>query len=179
MADEKQVNPRIPSELYKKIQKDSKEKSIPVNTVVSNILEFHYKKQQLQNQHGNITTSISVLKKLICNNSDPKILDKDTSEIANEKLAEMRLRIDVVDCIELHKMIMEWHNLNELKITSFANAERIKYVSKHNLGSRWSEFQCHVHKKMFEKIGETVTSYKFDSITFTIVIAKPKEVFPQ
>jgi len=134
----------------------------------------YFKKQILKNEQGEITIFRSTLKRLALNNTDPKILDIHASEIADEKLAEMRLTIDLVDRVELHKMIMEWHRVNGLKITSFVNNERVKYVSKHNLGEMWSKFDCYVHKKMFEKIGETVTNFEYDAISFTLEIARPE-----
>ena len=171
--DGKQVNPRIPSEIYDKIRGEAINTSVSVNTIIINILNDYFKKQVLKNEYGDITIFRSTLKRIL-NNTDPKLLDIHTSEIADEKLAEMRLTIDVVNRVEMHKMIMKWHDMNGLKIASFVNNERVKYVSKHNLGDTWSKFECYIHKKMFEKIGETVTNFEYDAISYTLEIANPK-----
>jgi len=46
------------------------------------------------------------------------------------------------------------------------------FMQKHSLGATWSEIQCKMYCKMFEIVGETVRSMKYDSSSFSFEIIR-------
>ena len=169
MIEEKQVNPRLSKKVYDRLVKDSVKNDMSRNEMAALRLEQFYTILQQKRERGDIILMRSLLKRL---------LEKDENIEENAKLtgmdilAEMKMQVDKLTIDELDKRITEWHNLNQFQINSFDNKERRKYIIKHDMGLKWSHFQCISYKTMFEGIGETVTSHKFDDVSFTIEISK-------
>ncbi|QMU54718.1 MAG: hypothetical protein GKS07_07430 [Nitrosopumilus sp.] len=98
------------------------------------------------------------------------IMSSNTDKAASEILAEWRLQTDILDLKEFDKRILEWHNLNKLRIKCFNSNEHVRYVIKHDMGLSWSEFNCMMYCRILEKIGVPITSSEFDGISYSIEI---------
>lgn len=175
MVDEKQVNPRIPESIHKTLEQDALSMGLSVNQMASHILEQYYMIEYPRIKRGDVTIMRRVLEKIVRCSENKAELIQNATHSADEILSEIRTEVDDVSYDFLHKKIMEWHNSNKFKINRFENTERRKYVIKHDMGARWSEFHCIMYKTLFEKVGESVVGHNFNEFDFSFEIAFHQE----
>lgn len=168
----KQVNPRISTEVYDRILVDAQSNDLSVNVMASHVLEKYYELTAIKMERGDISISRNVFKNIIADKTNQKEFEERARMSALEVLAEMRIQKTKIDLNELHRRIIEWHEYNDFKINFFDGDGERKYVIKHELGEKWSEFECIMYGEIFKRIGETVINSEHDTISYTLEIAK-------
>ena len=185
----RQVNPRIPVQVFDKLEEEALKKGLSITTLAGNILEDYAEKKSLKEERGDLMVGKKILSHLLECGNNPKhantndnehyydnMLTSNTDKAASEILAEWRLQTDILDLKEFHKRILGWHNLNKLRIKCFDINEHVRYVIKHDMGLSWSEFNCMMYCKMLEKIGVPVTTSEFDGISYSIEIPSHEKI---
>lgn len=163
----RQLNPRIPKDVFDTLESEAKRKDIAITTFAGKIIEEYAKKKMLKANRGDLTVGKSILYLLMESNNEQE-MEENTEKAAREILGVWKLQIENVTFDEFHNRIIDWHSLNNQKISFFEHNEKIKYVIKHDLGLRWSEFQCKMYSKIIKELGGTLVKNGFDEVTYTI-----------
>ena len=176
MADtSRQINSRISISVFDKLESEAQKKGLTITTLACKILEEHADKKALKEERGDIIVGKQILRYLLQNNiAKQDNLKSNAERAANEILTEWKLQTNNLTLKEFDKRILEWHNLNHLRIRSFCNNEHVRYVVKHNLGSYWSEFQCIMYCKILESLGKVIISSDFNDLSYTIDVPHQK-----
>ena len=135
--------------------------------IVHDWLRFRRSKQH----RGDITLASRILRnrhEAIREEEIPKIVKADSKYI----LSEMSFQIDNLDFKELTKRITEWSRENGLILVTRNREQSVVFMQKHDLGKIWSEIQCKMYCAMYEKIGETILSQKYDKDSFSFEVVR-------
>ena len=166
-----QINPRVSPKIYKRIEDEAKRKDTSVNMIASHKLEDYYSKRIFK-EKNNLSMLKNILKMMFDSNT-PEKMEEYTDLASQFVLSEWKLQVKNPNLDEFHKRVTEWHQLNHIDVSMFEeDRQHRKYVVRHELGLRWSEFQCKLYSKMLQKIKQTVICTDFDDLSFTIEIAK-------
>ena len=178
MADtSRQINPRIAVPTFDKLELEAQKKGLTITTLAGQILEEHANKKALKEERGDITVGKQILRYILQNNNSKQDeLESNITKAANEILAEWRLQTNNLTFKEFDKRIIEWHNLNKLRIKSFYENEHVSYVIKHDLGLVWSEFQCKMYCKILQELDKVVVSSDFNNLSYTIEVPHQKNM---
>ena len=134
--------------------------------IVHDWLRFHRTKQY----RGDITLSVEILKKrhdAIKKGEIDKIVKHNSRVI----ISEMEFQVDNLDFKEISRRILEWNRENGMAMIMRDRKDNTVFMQKHSLGVIWSEIQCKMYCKMFEIVGETIRSMKYDSnsLSFEVI----------
>ena len=135
--------------------------------IVHDWLHFHRTKQY----RGDITLSVEILKKrhdAIKKSEIEKIVEHNAKTI----ISEMEFQVDSLDFAELSRRILEWNRENGMTMVMRDRKDNTVFMQKHLLGKVWSEIQCKMYCRMFEMIGETIRSKKYDSSSFSFEVIR-------
>ncbi len=134
--------------------------------IVHDWLRFHRTKQY----RGDITLSVEILKK---RHDAIKIseIDKIVKHNSRVIISEMEFQVDNLDFAEISRRILEWNRENGMAMIMRDRKDNTVFMQKHSLGIIWSEIQCKMYCKMFEIIGETIRSMRYDSnsLSFEVI----------
>ena len=135
--------------------------------IVHDWLRFHRTKQY----RGDITLSVEILKKrhdAIKKGDIDKIVKHNSRVI----ISEMEFQVDNLDFAEISRRILEWNRENGMAMIMRDRKDNTVFMQKHSLGVIWSEIQCKMYCKMFEIIGETIRSMRYDSSSLSFEIIR-------
>ena len=97
-------------------------------------------------------------------------IDKIVKHNAKVIISEMEFQVDNLDFAEVSRRILDWNRENGITMIMRDRKDHTVFMQKHSFGIIWSEIQCKMYCKMFEDVGETVRSMKFDSGSFSFEI---------
>jgi hypothetical protein len=145
------------------------QEGMSVSSLTSKIVHDWLRFRRSKQTRGDITLASKILRsrhEAIQKKMIPKIVKGDSKYI----LSEMQFQVDNLDFKELTKRITEWNKENGLLFV-MRNREGSKvFMQKHDLGIVWSEIQCKMYCMMYESIGETILSKKFEKNSFSFEI---------
>ena len=145
------------------------QEGMSVSSLAAKIIHDWLRFRRSKQHRGDITLASKILKNrhdAIQENMIPKIVKEDSKYI----LSEMQFQVDNLDFKELTKRIMEWNRENGLVFVMRDRENSKIFMQKHDLGAIWSEIQCKMYCAMYEKIGGTVLSKKYDKTSFSFEI---------
>ncbi len=155
-------------EIYLKIVKENgTNPSAMTAKIVYDWLHFHRTKQY----RGDITLSGEILKKrhdAIKKSEIGKIIEHNAKTI----ISEMKFQVDNLDFVEMSRRILEWNRENGMAMIMRDRQDNTIFMQKHPLGKIWSEIQCKMYCRMFEIIGETIRSKKYNSSSFSFEVIR-------
>lgn len=167
-----QFNFRLDGQYSKKLKKAALDKEVKSSTLAANIVKKSLDFWEKKSERGEITQPRFVLSKFM-EMLDTSKIDDSLEYIASYILGEMKIQVGKLDFDEFERRITKWNKENNLEFAKFEESDSVTYLSKHDLGKNWSEVQCKIYSKMFENVGKTVVEKEFDSVTFSITIARP------
>jgi hypothetical protein len=135
--------------------------------IVHDWLRFHRTKQY----RGDITLSVEILKKrheAIKKGEIDKIVKHNSRVI----ISEMEFQVDNLDFAEISRRILEWNRENGMAMIMRDRKDNTVFMQKHSLGVIWSEIQCKMYCKMFEMVGETIRSMRYDSSSLSFEVIR-------
>ena len=142
---------RLRDEDERIIEEISKKEGIKISTVVINIVHRYLKIERSKRERGDITLAGEIVKNRhnsIKKSDIPKIIEKDAKYIINEMELQTKL-----DFEEVARRITEWNNdENQLRLVYRKLENMAIFNAQHNLGKTWSEIQCKMYCRIFEKI---------------------------
>lgn len=127
--------------------------------------------QRIKQYRGDITLSSEILKKRhdsIKKNDIDKIVEHNAKVV----ISEMKYQVDNLDFVEVSRRILEWNRENGIAMIMRDRKDNTVFMQKHVLGAIWSEIQCKMYCKMFENIGETTISMKYNSNAFSFEVIR-------
>ena len=167
-----QFNFRLDEKYSKKLKKASEEKETKPSTLAADIVKKSLDFWEKKRERGEITQPRFVISKYMTM-IDPSKIEESVEGITSYILGEMKIQMGKLDFDEFEYRIMKWNKENNIEFARFDDNDSITYLSKHDLGKSWSDIQCKVYSKMFEKMGKIVVEKESDNVTFSITIANP------
>ncbi|GKS67351.1 hypothetical protein YTPLAS73_08980 [Nitrosarchaeum sp.] len=167
-----QFNFRLDGLYSKKIKRAADENGIKSASLAAKLIKKSLDFWEKKGERGEITQARIIIAKYMEMIDESKI-DEHIDDIVSYILGEMKMQVGKIDFIEFERRIMEWNKENRIEFAKFEEADSVVYLSKHDLGKNWSEIQCKVYSRMFEKMGKTVVESEFDNVTFSLTIARP------
>ena len=146
------------------------QEGMSVSSLTAKIIHDWLRFERSKKHRGDITLASRILKNrhdAIPKKLIPKIVKEDSKYI----LSEMQFQVDNLDFKELTKRIIEWNKENGITFVMRTREGSKVFMQKHDLGAVWSEIQCKMYCMMYEKIGQTVLSQKYDRNSFSFEIA--------
>ena len=159
------LNKEDHEEYLKIIKENGTNPSAMTAKIVHDWLHFHRTKQY----RGDVTLSGEILKKRH-EAIEKTEVDKIVKHNAKVIISEMEFQVDNLDFAEVSRRILDWNRENGITMIMRDRKDHTVFMQKHSFGIIWSEIQCKMYCKMFEDIGETVRSMKFDSGSFSFEI---------
>jgi len=161
------LNKKDHDEYLRIVRENGTNPSAMTAKIVYDWLHFHRTKQY----RGDITLSSDILKKrhdAIKKSEICKIVEHNAKTI----ISEMKFQVDDLDFAEVGKRILEWNRENGMVMIMRDRRDNTVFMQKHLLGKIWSEIQCRMYCRMFEMIGETIRSTKYDSSSFSFEVIR-------
>jgi len=166
-----QVNPTITKKADKILNKEAKRRKMAPTTFKGQILE-KYAFLTLQKEiRGDLMVGKRVLKLMLeCQTeNDYKIKSKEAARYIN---AETLAQMGDVSYEERRKRIETWwKEINRFDFTETKKGEKIKWFVLHDMGEKWSKFQCYMNKNLLEIVGSQIIDEEcgYDDLSFYLV----------
>ena len=165
------IGVRLNKEDHDEYLKIVKEYGTNPSAMTAKIVHDWLRFQRIKQYRGDITLSGEILKKrhdAIKKNEIDKIVEHNAKVI----ISEMEFQVDNLDFPEVSRRILEWNRENGIAMIMRDRKDNTVFMQKHSLGGVWSEIQCKMYCKMFEIIGETIRSMKYNSNSFNFEVIR-------
>ena len=166
-----QVNPTITKKADKILNEEAKRRKMAPTTFKGQILE-RYAFLTLQKEiRGDLVVGKKVLK-LMLECETEKDYEKKSKEAARYVNAEALAQMGDVSYEERRKRIETWwKEINKFKFSETKKDGKIKWFVLHDMGERWSKFQCYMNKNLLEIVGSQVIDEEcgHDDLSFHLV----------
>jgi hypothetical protein len=169
-SDKENITFRLEKSILEKINFESEQKGVSMNTIASNILIDYFDWNGYAPKAGIIPMHKTVLSMLF-----DKLSEKEVIEIAEffakfkvkDMLLVLKNSYDVGAFLETFE---SWLKSSSLSYTKTVNHESQMYVITHEMGNKWSIYMWYMLKTVFQNMGlGNVTFEKSeDIITFKI-----------
>ncbi|MGI9567263.1 MAG: hypothetical protein ACR2LL_09665 [Nitrosopumilus sp.] len=166
-----QVNPTITKKADNILNEEAKRRKMAPTAFKGQILE-KYAFLTLQKEiRGDLVVGKKVIK-LMLECETEKDYEKKSKEAARHINAETLTQVGDVSYEERRKRIETWwREINQFKFTETKMDGKIKWFVLHDMGERWSKFQCHMNKNLLEIVGSQVIDEEcgYDDLSFHLV----------
>ncbi|MGI9566758.1 MAG: hypothetical protein ACR2LL_07065 [Nitrosopumilus sp.] len=170
-----QVNPTITKKADKILNEEAKRRKMAPTTFKGQILEKYAFLTLQKEKRGDLILGKRVIKLMLeCETEkDYKIKSKEAARYIN---AETLAQMGDVSYEERRKRIETWwKEINRFDFTETKkDNEKIKWFVLHDMGERWSKFQCYMNKNLLEIVGSQIIDEEcgYDDLSFHLVFKK-------
>lgn len=165
------IGVRLNKEDHDEYLKVVKENGTNSSAMTAKIVHDWLRFQRIKQYRGDITLSGEILKRRHDSIKKDDI-DKIVEHNAKVVISEMKYQVDNLDFVEVSRRILEWNRENGIAMIMRDRKDNTVFMQKHLLGTIWSEIQCKMYCKMFENIGETIRSMKYNSNSFSFEVIR-------